>query len=132
MTQKIKWLREILGAIFSCGFLSCHAWWSEVHDSSSPSDEQLWNAKHKEKEEDVPEVFKEVVEVSPALELEMNDNMLEQLDEILVKLNMLHSIKSTLSNLCSKMASVEGDIIMAEPESCCMWYCNKWMTVYNG
>ena len=33
----------------------------------------------------------------------------EKLDEILGKLNKLDSIESTLNNLCSKMAIVEGD-----------------------
>ena len=53
---------------------------------------------------------KEVIEVSPALELEMTDKMSEKLDEILLKLNKLDSIETTLSKLCSKMAIVEGDI----------------------
>ena len=40
----------------------------------------------------------------------MTDKMSEKLDEILGKLNKLDSIESTLNNLCSKMAIVEGDI----------------------
>ena len=40
----------------------------------------------------------------------MTDKMPEKLDEILVKLNKLDSIGTTLSNLSSKMATVEGDI----------------------
>ena len=60
-------------------------------------------------------VFEEVIEVSPAaLELEMTDKMSEKLDEILLKLNKFYSIETTPSNLCSKMAIVEGDISEAE------------------
>ena len=39
----------------------------------------------------------------------MTDKVSEKLDEILGKLNKLDSIESTLNNLCSKMAIVEGD-----------------------
>ena len=62
------------------------------------------------KNEGEVQVFKEVVEVSPNQELEMTDKMSEKLDEILMKLNKLDSIKTTLNNLCSKMAIEEGDI----------------------
>ena len=79
-------------------------------ESSSPSDNQLRNKKYKENEGEVQEVFKEVVKVSPAQELEMTDKMTEKLDEILITLNKLDSIETTLSNLCSKMAIVEGNI----------------------
>ena len=40
----------------------------------------------------------------------MTGKMSEKLDEILMKLNMLDSIETTLSNLCSNMAIVEGDM----------------------
>jgi len=79
-------------------------------ESSSPSDKRLRNKEHKENEGEVQEAFEEVIEVSPALELEMTDKMSEKLDEILLKLNKLDSIETTLSNLCSEMAIVEGDI----------------------
>ena len=68
---------------------------SSGSESSSPSDKRVRNTKF---------------EVSPAQELEMTDNVSEKLDEILGKLNKLDSIESTLNNLCSKMAIVEGDI----------------------
>ncbi|XP_068697353.1 uncharacterized protein [Montipora foliosa] len=79
-------------------------------ESSYPSDNRLRNKKYKENEGKVQEVFKEVVKLSSAQELEMTDKMSEELDEILMKLNKLDSIETTLSNLCSKMAIVEGDI----------------------
>ena len=40
----------------------------------------------------------------------MTDKISEKLHEILVKLNKLGNIERTMSNLCLKMASVEGDI----------------------
>ena len=45
------------------------------------------DTKYKENEGEVQEVFEEVVEVSPAQELEMTDKILEKLDKILGKLN---------------------------------------------
>ena len=39
----------------------------------------------------------------------MTDKMTEKLHEILITLNKLDSIETTLSNLCSKMAIVEGN-----------------------
>ena len=48
--------------------------------------------------------------MSSVQELEMTDKMSEKLDETLGKANKLESIESTLNNLCSKMAIVEGDI----------------------
>lgn len=66
--------------------------------------------KNKQTESKVQEVYEEVVKVSPAKELEMTDKMSEQLHEIFGKLKKLDSIESTLNNLCSKMAIVEGGI----------------------
>ena len=83
---------------------------SSGSESSSPSDKRLRNTEHKDNEGEVQEVFEEVIEASSALELEMTDKMSEKLDEILLKLNKLDSIETTLSNLCSKMVIVEGDI----------------------
>ena len=45
---------------------------SSGSESSSPSDNRLRNKKYKENEGEVQEVFKEVVEVSPAQGLEMD------------------------------------------------------------
>ena len=83
---------------------------SSGSESSCPLDKRLRNTKYEENEGEFQEVFEEVVEVSPTQELEMTDNMSEKLDEILVKLNTLDSIETTLSNLCSKVAIEEGDI----------------------
>ena len=65
---------------------------SSGSESSSPSDNRLRNKKYKENEGEVQEVFKEVVEVSPAQGLEMTNKLSEKLDEILMKLNKLDSI----------------------------------------
>ena len=86
-------------------------------ESSSPSVNRVRNKKYKENEGEVQEIIKEVVEVSPAQELEMTDKMSEKLDEILMKLNKLDSIKTTLSNLCSKMAIAEGDILKLKADA---------------
>ena len=48
----------------------------------------------------------------------MTDKMSEKLDEILVKLNKLDSIETTLSSLCSRMAIVEGDISKLKADTC--------------
>ena len=84
--------------------------YSSGSESNSPLDKRLQNTKYEENESELQEVFEEVVEVSPTQELEMTDKMSDKLDEILVKLNKLDSIETILSNLCSKMAIVEGDI----------------------
>ena len=47
----------------------------------------------------------------------MTDKLSEKLDEILGKLNKLDSIESTLNNLCSKMAIVEGDILKLKADA---------------
>ena len=91
---------------------------SSGSESSSPSDKRVRNTKYKENEGEVQEVFEEVFEVSPAQELEMTDKVSEKLDEILGKLNKLDSIESTLNNLCSKMAIVEGDISKLKAGAC--------------
>ena len=90
---------------------------SSGSESSSPSDKRVRNTKYKENEGEVQEVFEEVFEVSPAQELEMTDKMSEKLDEILGKLNKLDSIESTLNNLCSKMAIVEGEILTLKADA---------------
>jgi len=103
---------------------------SSGSESSSPSDKRLRNTGHKDNEGEVQEVFEEVIEVSPALELEMTDKMSEKLDEILLKLNKLDSIETTLSNLCSKMAIVEGDISKLKDDArALILNCSRWRKV---
>ena len=80
---------------------------SSGSESSSPSD------KHGTRSTKITKVKSKKsskIEVSPAQELEMADKMSEKLDEIFGKLNKLDTIESTLNDLCSKMAIVEGDI----------------------
>ena len=41
---------------------------------------------------------------------QMSEKWTEKLDEILLKLNKLDSIETTLNNLCAKMTIVESDV----------------------
>lgn len=81
---------------------------SSASESSSPLDKRLKNTKHVEHEGGVQEVFEEALEAP--LAVDMSEKWAEKLDEILVKLNKLDSIETTLNNLCAKMTIVESDV----------------------
>ena len=81
---------------------------SSGSESSSPLDKRLKNSTHAEHEGEVQEVLEGAPE-SP-LAVDMSEKWTEKLDEILVKLNKLDSIETTLNNLCAKMTIVESDV----------------------
>ena len=81
---------------------------SSGSESSSPLDKRLKNSTHAEHEGEVQEVLEGAPE-SP-LAVDMSEKWTEKLDQILVKLNKLDSIETTLNNLCAEMTIVESDV----------------------